>query len=169
MFGLFLLAWVALNPGPPGRADGGRDLSKYDNGGVYDLTLNRRGEWPRLYGEAREFIWSHWRGHALGWLRVNEHSVDAWADCSYFVEPDSTGKWCVRMEVERARAVILPPYTESLSKPEKSEYEAYQLERLAIGVDPRSEEALIPENTIRAGQSYTLLFKSRKGDLLFKL
>ena len=153
----------------PLRPDDSRDLSKYENGGTYDLALENRDGWPRLTGEVREFVWNHWRVHRLGWVRVTEHSVDAWAKTSYFIEPDAAGKWRVRIDLERGHAGALLPDGKSAATLKKDTYDAYRLDRVETGSDPLSAEALVPDDVTRSGQSYTIVFKGRKGDLLHRL
>jgi hypothetical protein len=65
----------------------GRDLSKYDDGGVY-----RQLAYSHNLQRLREFIWDHWTQKRRGFVEVLFEGVDAGTKAYLFIEP-MDGRW----------------------------------------------------------------------------
>lgn len=110
-----------------------RDLSAYDVIGPFNLPI-RSGDDSPEQGRIRAFLWDHWRQQRRGVVRVRHQWVEGISDVTYFVEPDSRGRWAItqssggserscnlieRVEPDRLRVPIIPIPDDESRKPEK--------------------------------------------------
>jgi len=82
---LWAVALVAAHDIPPSLAQG-RDLSKYDDGGVY-----RGHESIADVQRLREFIWAHWTQKRRGYVEVVSEGIDSGTAAYLFIEPTDEG------------------------------------------------------------------------------
>ena len=147
-----------------GAAAPKRDLSKYDNGGHYQMSYNHRADTPRDQAKAREFLWNHWKAHRRGWVILDYFGPDSESKQTFYVEPDSRGMWCVRISI--FDLAIIPP---NPVKPTMKDYEpAYRVERVSHTVNPSGAQTPVPENSKLSGDSYELQFLSSNGEVIFE-
>lgn len=74
----------------------GRDLSRYDKLVLADpVPRPVVEEWhdAQLFGQARIFLWEHWRNKKPGYLMLTLHSVDSMGTSHMFVEQDDFHRW----------------------------------------------------------------------------
>jgi hypothetical protein len=141
-----------------------RDLKDYKQGVALDLKYEfvDVGRTNQQLAPAREFLWDLWKSHTKGYLRRTSYSIEgnpAW--CTFFVEPDASGKWRVTLE---CKASVCP----FKSKKKCQEYlstvatETYDsLERIDIAYDVYSRSPKkIPDNEYCDPIDFRLIFRS---------
>ena len=168
--GAAFLAGTQVLLSSPGAQVEKRDLSKYDNGGHYELSYTHKADLPRGQAKAREFLWSHWKGQRRGWVTLDYFSPDAQTKQSFFVEPDSKAVWCVRITMFELDFTPPGPGEKGPIKPRVQGYApAYRVQRVERNYNPDGSQTPVPENAKRSGESYTLLFEGKTGKDIFGL
>jgi hypothetical protein len=141
-----------------------RDLKGYKQGVALDLKdeFVDVQKTNQQLAPAREFLWALWKSHTKGYLRRTSYSREGnpgW--CTFFIEPDSAGKWRVALE---CRGSVCP----FISKKKCEKYlrtvatETYDsLERIEIEYDVYSRSPKkIPDSEYRNPLEFRLIFRS---------
>ena len=87
-----------------------RDLREYKQGVALDLKDEHIDvqKTNQQLAPARKFLWDLWKSHTKGYLNRTSYSIEGnpgW--CTFFIEPDSAGKWRVALE---CKEVYVPLY-----------------------------------------------------------
>ncbi len=71
-----------------------QDLSKYENGGVYEVrALDDEGTEQQRLAELRQFLWQHYKEGKLGFVEVVFVSIEGGTNrFSFFIDEDATGR-----------------------------------------------------------------------------
>ena len=79
-----------------------RDLSRYKDGGTYDLNWSRSGEeHEEMRSKLRAFLWEHWSQRRLGRITATIYTIEGDpTTTTFYVEPDKNGAWRVSTEYE---------------------------------------------------------------------
>jgi hypothetical protein len=141
-----------------------RDLKEYKQGVALDLIdeFFDVQKTNQQLAPAREFLWDLWKNHTKGYLRRTSYSREGnpgW--CTFFVEPDSTGKWRVALE---CKGSVCP----FISKKKCEKYlrtvatETYDsVERIEIAYDVFSRSPKkISDTEYRNPLEFRLIFRS---------
>lgn len=154
----FLIAGYSFSQTPQTQQQSSsRDLTLYDKAGPFEITIDDmvRGQAQPVEGKIREWLWSHWMSRRRGCLSVTRYSKEGEpSTSSYFVEPDSRGRWKIAVTISR---VLTDRRHPSGKAEQRSEYEAYSVERVEPQRNKTGEFVSIPKNVTRAGQTYLLL------------
>ena len=141
-----------------------RNLNDYKQG----VDLDLRDEFidviktNQQLAPARQFLWDLWRSHTKGFLRRTSYSREGnpgW--CTFFIEPDATGKWRIALECKAS----VCPFT---SKQQCRKYlstvatETYDsVERIESGYDVFSRSPpRISDDENRNPLEFVLIFRS---------
>ena len=123
-----------------------RDLSKYDIIGPYRLVAFASGpKTDQPEGEIRDFLWTHWREHRRGTVTATRQYVDGMIRATYFVEPDSKGRWLIIRYTDYPYEPQFTPKKFSCSN-----FERVEPDRLHLRLIP------IRDSEHREGQAYLL-------------
>jgi hypothetical protein len=141
-----------------------RNLRDYKQGVYLDLKdeFIDANKTNRQIAPARQFLWDLWRSHTKGYLRRRSYSIEGnpgW--CTFFIEPDSTGKWRVTLECKAS----ICPFT---SKEECQKYlrtvatETYDsVERIETGYDVFSNSPRrVSDDENRNPLEFVLIFRN---------
>jgi hypothetical protein len=145
-----------------------RNLSKYDDGGTYDIPYRPRADMLRREGQVRDFVWREWRNRRRGRITAAERWIDAGRTLHLIIEPGTAGQWCAHITVEHWRVFVPPPGWKGPTGVQTEKYEACQIERVEVPIDPESEPVRIPANSTRDGESYHLIFKAKSGETVLE-
>ena len=143
-----------------------RNLKNYKEGPHLDLRDEHIDvdKTNHQLAPARQFLWELWKSQTRGYLRQTSYTIEGdpgW--CTFFVEPDSAGKWFVTLE---CRTSVCP----FISKKKCDRYlrtvetETYDsLERIDIRYDVYSKNPLkISDHENRDPLNYRLIFRSSR-------
>jgi hypothetical protein len=73
-----------------------RDLSAYQNGGVYDRKLDFLSKSTKILEDAQLFIWSAWANKRKSYFKFYEYNREGdRLNMTFFIEPVSGGGWHV--------------------------------------------------------------------------
>jgi hypothetical protein len=73
----------------PAALTQGRDLTKYENGGIY--------RYPLYVDRLRNFVWTHWTKKRRAYVEIVYQSTDTADKVWLFVEPED-GHWCIHWD-----------------------------------------------------------------------
>ena len=141
-----------------------RDLSRYENGGTFDLSWDRSGaKHEEQRSKLRAFLWEHWSQHRLGRIVTTFYSLEGDpTTISFYVEPDESGTWRVATEYERYCC-----WSDKMAGKEKKHETGqgtyYIVERVVGGRDFKAKEFRIVWSVIPAKK------KSRPGTYALRL
>ena len=139
-----------------------RDLKDYKQGVALDLKDEFVDpQWTNLQlAPARVFLWELWKSHTKGYLRQTSYSIEGnptW--CTFFVEPDSAGRWRVTLECKASKCPFISKKKceEYLRTVGTATYDS--IERIADDVYSRSSKK-IPDSEFCDPVDYRLIFRS---------
>ena len=139
-----------------------RDLSRYEDGGSYDLSWSRGGEeLEEMRSKLRAFLWEHWSQRRLGRITATLYSIEGDpTKTTFFVEPDESGAWRVATEYERD-CCWFHSMEGKERKQETGKGSYYVVERVVGGRDEKSKEfrttwSVIAESEKRQPNTYAL-------------
>ena|SRR5438105_4180771 len=128
-----------------------RDLSRYDDGGSYDLNWGRNGkELEEMRSKLRAFLWEHWSQHCLGHITATNYTPEGVpTTTTFYIEPDEHGAWYVATAY-KAGAVAY-----------------YTVERVVGGRDTKAKEfkitwSVIPKGVRRLPSTYALRLRDAR-------
>lgn len=145
------------------QATKARDLSRYKDGGTYDLKWTRGGEeLEEMRAKLRAFVWEHWSQRRLGRVTAVIYTVEGDPTTNtFYVEPNESGGWQVATEYESECCWFYG--AEGKERKRETGKGAYNVvERVAGGGrDDKAEEfqivwSVIPEGERRPPQTYAL-------------
>lgn len=96
---LLLLLLVFSGQSSFGQNRRKRDLTKYDNGGAFDLRLSITSDArTQMTSTVRDFVWEHWINNRLGHIARTVYSKEGEPTTYHlFIEPDARQTWHVVM------------------------------------------------------------------------
>lgn len=141
-----------------------RNLKDYKQGLYLDLKdefLDSKKTNQQI-APARQFLWDLWKSHTKGYLKRTSYSIEGnpgW--CTFFVEPDSAGKWRVALE---CKASVCPFISEKQCRKYLRTVagETYDsVERIEPGYDVFSHSPpKIPDSEDRNPLEFLLIFRN---------
>jgi hypothetical protein len=145
MFGrLLTTTTLALLLGHPVWAD---DLTGYLIHPPVTIRLLDAGR-EQKEAEVRGFLWDNWSHHRLAHIAQTAYSIEGERSVfRFFVEPDSTGAWRIRVKIERE--LRRNPTTHIEPTSEIVEISCAMLERVEIPTDLLRPLTPIPTNANR--------------------
>jgi len=143
-----------------------RNLSLYDQGGTYEFHIFQDDS--KSYGAKadamREFLWTHWRSHHLGYMVVKRHPIDQAPNTTYYyLEPDEIGVWHLLMRIQRLEAD-----KKNLKHPRNvtEELQVYNVQRAEYAKDANDDWVFIGPDEKRAPGTYLLVISDKNGKIL---
>jgi hypothetical protein len=125
---------------------------------MYDLSLSRSADWPRLKGEIRDFLWSHWHKNWPGKITVTTYTKEGVPTRStYIIDRDNRGRPVIKLSVMQELGINSRPAS-------KSDFTAYTVERF-VRRGKFHLERLADEST-RRGDGYVLVMKDIRGEIV---
>jgi len=95
-----LLILIAFS-GHAGHTQNPRDLTRYDDGGVFDFSWGAGAAHAQMKLMLRDFLWEHWAQKRLAQMVVKVYSIEGDPTIyKMFVEPDKNQRWLVVAEYE---------------------------------------------------------------------
>src|SRR5262245_60718239 len=96
-----LLVLLAFS-GHTGLAQTPRDMTRYDNGGVFDFSWGAGPEaHARMNPKLRGFLWEHWTQKRLAHVVVTLYTIEGDPTTyNLYIEPDRDQRWRVAAEYE---------------------------------------------------------------------
>ena len=153
-----LLILLAFS-GHTGLTQNPRDLTRYDDGGVFDFSWGARLEaHAQMRPKLRRFLWEHWTQKRLAHLVVILYSIEGDPTTyNLFVEPDRDQRWRVVAEYESECC-----WFNSMEKPKRKRkrekgvviYDV--VERVQTSGSDQATLSLISEGDRREADSYIL-------------
>jgi|SRR5215213_1942732 len=133
-----------------------RDLTRYDKVGPYrfDNELHPR-EADKLMGEMRECLWQYWKERRLGLVTSTFYTLEGDpTDSHYYVEPNATGVWYLRVESNSTISALLPKRQKPKSKSTCDDYD--KIDRIEHSSATTINPVPIPDTEVRNPQTYRL-------------
>jgi hypothetical protein len=125
-----------------------------DTAGPYVLTMQDTDR-SRKIAEIRSYLWQHWYGHRRGVLTEKSYSKEGLpTDTRFTIEQDQNGKWILRVASQR------PPTPGSTPEHDHNEYVVYSIKRINRSPDLESD---VPDEDVRSGETYRLVFCDESG------
>lgn len=139
-----------------------RDLSRYQDGGTYDLNWSRGGkELEEMRSKLRAFLWEHWSQRRLGRITATIYTIEGDPmKTAFYVEPGESGDWRVTTEYESECCWFYG--MEGKERKRETGKGFYNVvERVVGGRDEKAEEfqsvwSVIPEGEKRQPNTYAL-------------
>lgn len=160
-----VFAVALLTPGARGDAtqeQKPRDLSRYEDGGSYDLSWGRGGEdLEAMRAKLRVFLWEHWSQRRTGRITATLYTIEGDpTKTTFYVEPDGSGAWRVATEYERECCWFYGMEGKE-RKRETGKGSYYVVERVFGGRDEKAKGfritwSVIPESEDRQPNTYAL-------------
>ena len=139
-----------------------RDISRYKNGGAYNLNWSRSGEeLEEMRSKVRAFLWEHWSQRRLGRITATIYTIEGDpTTTTFYVEPDKKGTWQVATEYESECCWFYGREGKE-RKRETGKGSFNIVERVVGGRDEKSKEfqiewSVIPEGEKRQPNTYAL-------------
>lgn len=147
-----------------------RDLSRYEDGGSYDLSWSRGGEeLEEMRSKLRAFLWEHWSQRRLGRITATLYSIEGDpTKIAFYVEADEGGAWRVATEYERD-CCWFDSVEGRERKRETGKASYYAVERVVGGRDEKAKGfritwSVIPEREERQPNTYALRLRKTSRD-----
>jgi nuclear transport factor 2 (NTF2) superfamily protein len=139
-----------------------RDLSRYKDGGTYDLKWSRSGaELEEMRSKLRAFLWERWSKRRPGRITATIYTIEGDpTTTTFYVEPDKNGDWRVATEYESV--CCWSDGMEGKERKRETGKEFYNVvERIVGGRDDKAKQfqiiwSVIPEGEKRQPHTYTL-------------
>ena len=167
---LILLPFI----GHAGLAQNPRDLTRYDDGGAFDLSWGVALEdHAQMMPKLRSFLWEHWTQKRLAHVVVTLYSIEGDPTIyNLFIEPDRDHRWRVVAEYESECCWF---YAMEKPKRKREREKGVELYDIVERVQPsRSDPTTlftlspIPEEDSRESNSYILrLGNNLGGEMIF--
>jgi hypothetical protein len=140
----------------------GRDLSRYKDGGAYDLNWSRSGEeHEEMRAKLRAFLWEHWSQRRRGRITATIYAIEGDpTTTAFYVEPNESGEWQVTTEYDSECCWFYS--TEGKEKRQDTGKYSYNVvERVVQGRDDAAKEfksvwSVIPHSEKRPPNTYAL-------------
>ncbi len=140
----------------------GRDLSRYKDGGAYDLNWSRSGEeHEEMRSKLRAFLWEHWSQPRLGRIIATIYAIEGDpTTITFYVEPNESGEWQVATEYDSECCWFYG--MEGKERKRETGKGSYNVvERVVQGRDDTTKEfknawSVIPEGEERPPNTYAL-------------
>lgn len=139
-----------------------RDLSRYKDGGTYNLSWSRGGEeLEEMRSKLRAFLWEHWSQRRLGRITATIYTIEGDpTTTTFYVEPNEGGDWQVATEYE-SECCWFYGMEGKERKREKGKGFYNIVERVVGGRDEQAKEfkivwSVIPEGEKRQPNTYAL-------------
>ena len=135
-----------------------RDLSRYEKTGPYVVRSHPESDRIRLEAEIRDFLWKLWSSCRLGMLVATGFNLEGDPTTStYFVEPDSEGRWVIHVEAISIIAALLAKGEELRRMKHEETYS--DVARVELLDNNPAQQIPIPNEDSRTPEKYKLRLK----------
>jgi len=153
-----LLVLLAFS-GHTGLAQTPRDMTRYDNGGVFDFSWGAGPEaHARMNPKLRGFLWEHWTQKRLAHVVVTLYTIEGDPTTyNLYIEPDRDQRWRVAAEYESECCWFYAMEKPKRKRERKKGIVVYDvIERVQTSGNGQKTLSLIPGGDRREPDAYIL-------------